>query len=64
MPLWLFGLLLDFWVSGAGMDECSYEARKSAPKERVEVTMRPERRRRWGSEEKLRTERRLSAKQR
>ena len=36
------------------MDECSYEARKSAPKERVEVTMRPERRRRWRSEEKLR----------
>ena len=36
------------------MDECSYEARKSAPKERVEVTMRPERRRRWSSEEKLR----------
>jgi transposase len=36
------------------MDECSYAARKSAPKERVEVTMRPERRRRWSSEEKLR----------
>jgi len=36
------------------MDECSYEARKSAPKERVEVTMRAERRRRWSSEEKLR----------
>ena|SRR5271165_3338525 len=36
------------------MNGCSYEARKSAPKERVEVTMRPERRRRWSSEEKLR----------
>ena len=35
------------------MDECSYEARKSAPKERVEVTMRLERRRRWSAEEKL-----------
>jgi len=35
------------------MDEGSYEARKSAPKERVEVTMRTERRRRWSSEEKL-----------
>ena len=44
----------DCWISGAGMDECSYEARKSAPKERVEVTMRPECRRRWSSEEKLR----------
>jgi transposase len=43
-----------FELSGAGMNECSYEARKSAPKERVEVTMRPERRRRWSSEEKLR----------
>jgi transposase len=36
------------------MDECSYEARKSAPKERIEVTMRRERRRRWSAEEKLR----------
>jgi transposase len=36
------------------MDECSYEARKTAPKERVEVTMRPERHRRWSSEERLR----------
>jgi transposase len=35
------------------MDEGSYEARKSAAKERVEVTMRAERRRRWSSEEKL-----------
>ncbi len=35
------------------MDECSYEARKSAPKERIEVTMRRERRRRWSPEEKL-----------
>lgn len=34
------------------MDECSHEARKSAPKERVEVTMRRERRR-WSAEEKL-----------
>src|SRR5580692_10445378 len=32
----------------------SYEARKSAAKDRVEVTMRSERRRRWSSEEKLR----------
>ena len=36
------------------MDECSYEARKSAPKEQIEVTMRRERRRRWSPEEKLR----------
>jgi transposase len=36
------------------MDECSYEARKSAPKERIEVTMLRERRRRFSSEEKLR----------
>ena len=39
---------------GVGMDECSYEARKSAAKERIEVTMRRERRRRWSPEEKLR----------
>ncbi len=31
----------------------SYEARKSAPTERVEVTVRTERRRRWSNEEKL-----------
>jgi transposase len=36
------------------MDEGSYEARKSAPKDRVEVTTRTERRRRWSAEEKLR----------
>ena len=36
------------------MDEGSYEARKSAPGERVEVTVRAERRRRWSAEEKLR----------
>jgi transposase len=36
------------------MDECSYEARKTAPKDRIEVTMRPEPRRRWSSEDKLR----------
>jgi transposase len=35
------------------MDDGSYEARKSAPKEHVEVTMRAERRRHWSSEEKL-----------
>ena len=35
------------------MDEGSYEARKSARTDRVEVTMRAERRRRWSSEEKL-----------
>ena len=36
------------------MDEGSHEARKSAPKDRVEVTTRTERRRRWSAEEKLR----------
>ena len=36
------------------MDEGSYEARKSAAGERVEVTVRAERRRRWSAEEKLR----------
>jgi len=36
------------------MDEGSYEARKSAGGERVEVTVRAERRRRWSAEEKLR----------
>jgi len=36
------------------MGECSYEARKSAPGDRVEVTVRAERRRRWSAEEKLR----------
>jgi transposase len=36
------------------MDEGSYEARKGAPGERVEVTVRAERRRRWSAEEKLR----------
>src|ERR1700722_15024028 len=35
-------------------DDRSYEARKSAAKDRVEVTMRTVRRRRWSSEEKLR----------
>ena len=35
------------------MDECSYDSRKSDPKDRVEVTIRGERRRRWSSEEKL-----------
>ena len=35
------------------MDEGSYEARKSARTDRVGVTMRAERRRRWSSEEKL-----------
>ena len=37
-----------------GMDEGSYEARKSAPGDRIEVTVRAERRRRWSAEEKLR----------
>jgi transposase len=41
-------------VDGTMMDEGSYEARKSAPKDRVEVTTRTERRRRWSAEEKLR----------
>jgi transposase len=36
------------------MDEGSYEARKSASGERIEVTVRAERRRRWSAEEKLR----------
>jgi len=36
------------------MDDGSYEARKSAPGDRVEVTVRAERRRRWSAEEKLR----------
>jgi len=36
------------------MDDRSYEARKSTLKDRVEVTMRAERRRRWSAEEKLR----------
>lgn len=36
------------------MDERSYEARKSAPGDRVEVTVCAERRRRWSAEEKLR----------
>ncbi len=36
------------------MDEGSYEARKSAPKDRIEVATRTERRRRWSAEEKLR----------
>lgn len=35
------------------MDAGSYEARKSGAKERVEVTLRTERRRRWTPEEKL-----------
>ncbi len=35
------------------MDEGSYEARKIARTDRVGVTMRAERRRRWSSEEKL-----------
>jgi transposase-like protein len=41
-------------MGGTTMDEGSYEARKSAPKDRVEITTRTERRRRWGAEEKLR----------
>jgi transposase len=41
-------------VDGTSMDEGSYEARKSAPTNRVEVTTRTERRRRWSAEEKLR----------
>ena len=36
------------------MDEGSYEARKSASGDRIEVTVRAERRRRWSAEEKLR----------
>ena len=36
------------------MDEGSYEARRSAPKDRVQITTRTERRRRWSAEEKLR----------
>ena len=36
------------------MDEGSYEARKSGGGDRVEVTVRAERRRRWSAEEKLR----------
>jgi len=35
-------------------DDRSYEARKSAAKDRIEMTVRTERRRRWSSEEKLR----------
>ncbi len=35
-------------------DGGSYEARKSAPKDRVEVRVRAERRRQWTSEDKLR----------
>jgi transposase len=46
----VFGITVD----GTTMDEGSYEARKSAPKDRVEVTTRTERRRRWSAEEKLR----------
>jgi hypothetical protein len=33
-------------MDGAGMDECSYEARKRGPTERVEVTHAQRRRRR------------------
>jgi transposase len=36
------------------MAEGSYEARKSAPGDRVEVRVRAERRRRWSAEDKLR----------
>ena len=36
------------------MDEGSYEARKSGAGDRIEVTVRAERRRRWSAEEKLR----------
>jgi transposase len=36
------------------MDEGSYEARKSGDGDRIEVTVRTERRRRWSAEEKLR----------
>jgi transposase len=35
------------------MDECSYEARKSARTERVEVSVHAERRRRWSADKKL-----------
>lgn len=41
-------------LGGAMTDEQSYEARRSAPKEQIEVAVRTERRRRWSSEEKLR----------
>jgi len=43
-------MLRGVWRMGEG----SYEARKSAPGDRVEVTVRAERRRRWSAEEKLR----------
>jgi transposase len=36
------------------MDDGSYEARKSGAGDRIEVTVRAERRRRWSAEEKLR----------
>jgi transposase len=45
---------LSVTADGKTMDEGSYEARKSTLKDRVEVTTRTERRRRWSSEEKLR----------
>jgi transposase len=45
---------LSVTVDGTMMDEGSYEARKSALKDRVEITTRTERRRRWSAEEKLR----------
>jgi transposase len=38
----------------SSMDEGSYEARRSVPEARVEVTVRAERRHRWSAEEKLR----------
>ena len=51
MPrLALFGIAVD----GTTMGEGSYEARKSALRDRIEVTTRTERRRRWSAEEKLR----------
>ena len=43
-------MLRGVWRMGEG----SYEARKSAPGDRDEVTVRAERRRRWSAEEKLR----------
>jgi transposase-like protein len=47
--------MLAVWIMWCGtmMDEGSYEARRSAPKDRVQVTVRTERRRRWSAEEKL-----------
>lgn len=46
-------MLRGFSENGRGLIG-SYEARKSASGDRIEVTVRAERRRRWSAEEKLR----------